>query len=768
MIEDQEIRDLFQSDGLEQIQRIEAGILELEQNPGDQELLKSIFREAHSLKGSAGILGLKEIESITHVLEDFLGGMSKGYSDYSPEYADRICYALDQLRLLINQAVTGEPAGVELRKTVDVLQGKLPIEGRAQPRAGAVASGARAPTGDEKAAAAESAAPEDAGAASADPAGAIVPAVHRDAGAGEVSAAKPAAEARKPARKLEMMRVDPARLDQLLSNTGELIIAKNRIQKRSGEVARLLLELEEFSKVWRRLSGFDPGDKQAWDALVRQLASLKVKSQQDAAKLDQVAGKLESGVHKVRLLPLSSAFDILPRMVRDISRELGKSVYLAIEGGDVTADKLIIEELKDALMHLVRNSLDHGIETEEERESVGKANPARIRVAGVQSGAFIRIEVEDDGRGLNARSIREIALSKQLFSEQELEAMPDAQVFQIIFHNGFSTRREVTNLSGRGYGMDIVRNFADRFKGSIDIDSAPGAGTKFSIKIPTNFSTNQVLIAGSNGWKYGVPTEFVEQSLVVRKEAIRFVESRPVIQFAGEPVRLIRMADFFPVHHVRTEAVKRNHRYETCIVLNYNGDRLALAADYIYEKQEILLKPLQGILLSVRKLSGTAILESGEICGVLNLPNLYQDVKGRAAAAHSFTDDSANRRRERSVLVVEDSLITRAQIQRIIEGEGYATLTATNGEEAWEKLQNQPVSLVLTDVEMPVLDGFELLKRIRASESFRELPTVLLTSLGSQEHIDKGKRLGADHYLVKSQFDQNVLLQTVERLLAGA
>ncbi|GBF48512.1 CheA signal transduction histidine kinase [Leptospira ryugenii] len=752
-IEDDEIREIFESDSLEHIQKIESGILDLEQSPTSSEGFKSIFREAHSLKGSAGILGLKEIESITHVLEEYLSKISKGYSEHKLEDNDRIFYVLDQLKLLVNQAVTGEKAKVDIKKTVEILLGKesLPSgnEKTTSPKLGGIQNPAKLEHE-----------PQVAKPVSKTPAESQQPEEKTFVEPQQTKAAQ------KKGFRIETMRVDPEKLDILLSNTGELIVAKNRIQKRSAEISELLLHLEEFSKFWRGLAGMDPKAKGDWDSILRKLTSLKVKSQQDATKLDLISNKLEEGVQKVRLLPLSSVFEIFPRVVRDISRELGKEVYLTLEGGDVTADKLIIEECKDSLMHLVRNSLDHGIETREERESLGKATPARIKISGNQKENFIYLVIEDDGRGLDLQTIKEKAIAKGIFDISEIEEMSESQIFSIIFHQGFSTRSEVTNISGRGYGMDIVRNFADRFKGTIEIESSKSKGTKFTIKIPTNFSTSHVLIIGVNGWKYGIPTEFVKQSLVMRKEEIRFVESKPTIRFGNEPVRVVSFSDFFPVSYTKKENIKKNKRYETCIILEYNGEKIGILIDYIYEKQEILLKPFIGILDKIHNLSGTTILESGEICCIVNIANFFQDLKGKPYL-QSIKEETISNKKNKTILIIEDSLITRAQLQRIIESDGYPVLTAINGQEGLEKCKLSPPDLILTDIEMPVMDGFGFISELKKNEAYQKIPIVILTSLGAKEHIERGKELGADSYLVKSQFDQSILLKTVERLVAG-
>ncbi len=766
MIEDAEFRELFQIDSNEHIQKIESGILELEKNPKDPDLLKSIFREAHSMKGAAGLLGLKEIESITHVLEDQLGKASKGYSEYRPEDADRIYFALDQLRLLVDEAVTGTKAHIDLKKTIDVLNGTSLPPGAKETTAKVQGSN---PTGTSP--------PKEtpvASQANPSPAKPLPQSQPRAEEKKTISqpTASPAPTPKPTAGpggkfKIDTMRVDPAKLDGLLSYSGELTVTKNRIQKRAGEIMELNLLVEDFTKIWKGAASLGKDEKRKWDGILQRLANLKVKSIQDSAKLDLIAGKIEEGIQNVRLLPLSSVFDIFPRTVRDISRELNKEVYLTLEGGQVTADKLVIEELKDPLMHLVRNSLDHGIETRDERDSLGKPNPAKVTISGKMVNNAVCIEIEDDGRGLDLKKIKEKAIQKGIYQAHEIDEMNETQIKEIIFHPGFSTKAEVTNLSGRGVGMDVVKTFVDKFKGSIEIETVLGSGTKFTIRLPINFSTNHVLIIQLEGWKYGIPTEFVDQSLFIRKDQISSVEGKPVISWGEEPIRILYLADYFPVRFPKEDqgSVKVK-KQESCIILRHNGEKVGVIIDSIVDKQEILLKPFGGILESVPKLAGTTILESGEICYMIQVPDLFSEIKGRLIV-REWKEELQDNKRIKPIMVAEDSLITRAQIQRILEENGYSVITASDGQDAYEKIQKNEISLLLTDLEMPRKDGLTLVKEVRSMMTHKNLPIVMLTSLGSEEQIKQGKDAGANQYLVKSKFDQTILLQTVERLLIG-
>ncbi|MCZ8343830.1 MAG: hybrid sensor histidine kinase/response regulator [Leptospira sp.] len=777
-IEDPEFRELFQTDTLEHIQNIETGLIELEKNPKDLETLKNLFREAHSMKGAAGLLGLKDIEAITHVLEDQLGKASKGVTEYNPENADRILYALDHLRILVDEIVLGKKTTVDLKKVIETLTGQIQLETSKKPLVESEEESLRAQVKVEGISSTSIETTSSGMSTVKESSAELAPTLKQSAS--NTSSA--------PIRsKVEMMRVDPSKLDLLLGHSGELTVAKNRIQRRAEDITELALTAEENGKNWndikQQITNFlraakDHGlatsqidsiknllqeEKKKWDQCIENLTTLKVKSIQDSTKLSALAQKLEEGIQNVRLLPLSSVFEIFPRTVRDISRELSKEVFLTLDGGHITVDKLVIEEMKDPLMHLIRNSLDHGIETREERLSSGKSNPAKIRIAGKMVNQMVVVEIEDDGRGIDTDQIKEKAISKGLYTREELESFSTEMVQQIIFHAGFSTKQSVTSLSGRGVGMDVVKTFVERFKGSIEIESVLGVGTRFILKLPINFSTNHALIVQSEGWKFSIPTEFVEQGLFLERDQIQFMEGKPVYNWQNRPIRLLAWRDLFPSPKPLFRQDEKEIK-DVCLILNYNGERLALIVDKILDKQEILLKPFSGLVQTIPMMSGTTILESGEICYMVQVSEIFLNVRSNhVSKVLSFKNQ--DQKNKKKILLAEDSLVTRARLQSLLEESGYEVITAVDGDDALKKFNKTNFDLLLTDVEMPKMDGLELIRDIRKNSQYNNFPIIVLTSLGSEEQIQKGKLVGASAYLVKSQFDNRNLLQTVERLL---
>lgn len=557
--------------------------------------------------------------------------------------------------------------------------------------------------------------------------------------------------------KIETVRVDTRILDMLMTQAGELAVTKTH-------VARHVAEMEEVVELWEELGkkvgayGDTP--------LQSMLQNLKSKMSEDSARLDFIAGKIEDGIGKIRLVPLSTIFNLYPRMVRDMAREKGKEVNLVVEGGDVTADKRIIEEMKDPVMHMIRNSIDHGVEGPEERERVGKPRTGTIGLGAYQTGGSIFIEVSDDGKGLDIETIKRTAIKRKVCTEEELAAMTPSQIEALIFTTGFSTSPFVTEVSGRGVGLDVVRKNVERLKGSVSLETSPGAGCRFVVKLPLTLATVRVLIVEVDGRGYAIPVEYVETSRFVSREEIFTVAGRNTISFDGQPVSVARLSELLELS-VQPSAISRQliaNPGSPCLILSVNKERIGLLVDALVDEQEVVLKPHSAILKHVRNVSGATILATGEVCMVLNHTGLLKSVrKAEAPAAPERPVEEAAWKK--GVLLVEDSITTRTQEKRILEGAGYEVVTAVDGVDAFSKLNSRPFDAVVSDILMPNMDGLTLTEKIRQDKRFKELPVILVTTLASDEDRKRGLEAGANAYIAKPTFDQKVLLEILSRLV---
>ena len=579
--------------------------------------------------------------------------------------------------------------------------------------------------------------------------------------------------------RIETIRVEPERLDALMTQVGELTVTRTRIAQRVAAIDEVLSlyeeeardsssnrqaihELERRLPEGKRLAVLYERTAERLERLGSLLERLKSAASDDEARLGFVSDQLDDGIRSMRLLPLSTIFNLFPRLVRDLARDQGKEVQLLIDGGGTTADKRIIEEMKDPLMHMLRNAVDHGVELPHKREQYGKPRMATIRLTAYQTTMNIVIQVSDDGQGIDIERVRRAALDKGICQEEELALMTPGEIQSLVFAPGFSTRTVISDVSGRGVGLDVVRQNVERLKGSIELESFRGIGSTLRVQLPITLSTTRVLIAAVDGYHYAVPVEFVDTALAVGMDDIVALQGSASINLAGHPVSVVRLAELLELPGLSAHAEPSGPA--PCVVLSAVGERLGILVDALVDEQEVVLKPLGAMLKRVRHLSGATILGTGDVCMLLNPPDLIKAVGKRLARSHPQGSALQERRRP-LILLVEDSITTRTQEKRIFEGAGYEVVTAVDGLDGLLKLGSRPFDAVIADIEMPNMDGLTMVSKIRADNKHRELPIILVTSQSSNESRKKGIDVGANAYITKSAFDQKLLLETLERLV---
>lgn len=794
-IEDNELRDLFKTESEEHLQSLDEGLLELEKDPARQETLQEVFRDAHSLKGAARMLGVTSVEQVAHRLEDLLGEAKRGDLVLTSEVLDRIYKLLDCIRKFVQEAVTGETPEITVEQALQQFEATRPIEVIAEipPKSPAKKKTAQSkrksrptPTPPPEPIPEITEQPEEMAPASAAKAGAEedeYDQVSADSEDDQVSTVE-SSQMELSRYKIDTIRVKHQRLDALMTQAGELTVTKIRIGRRIAEIDELINIWEEWSReannnhfflreleksggngIDSRILNYLTKEDDRLDRLGEMLGKLRNAAYEDNTRLEFVATELEDGIRSVRLLPMSTIFNLFPRMVRDLSREQGKQVNLIIEGGDTTADKRILEEMKDPLMHIIRNSIDHGIEEPEARARNDKPEEGNIRLEAYRTATNIVIEVEDDGQGLNIEKIKKTAVKNKLYRAEELETMSMNQIHNLIFTSGFSTSPIITDVSGRGIGMDVVRTNVERLKGTVHIESTAGMGCTIRIQLPVTLATTRVLIVSENLRKYALPVEFVETTLLISREQIFSIESRETINIHNQPISVARLSALLEID---AEPISSDDKKEKtslpCIILTLGEEKLGILVDGLVDEQEVVLKPHSGLLRRVRNVSGATILGTGEVCMVLNPQDLVKSIQKRfvpRTIEHLAEEDE----RKKLILLVEDSITTRTQEKRILENAGYEVTTAVDGIDGFDKLRTLPFDAVISDVQMPNMDGLALASRIRKNKEYDELPIILVTSLASEEDKKRGFESGANAYITKGTFDQKVLLDTLQRLI---
>jgi two-component system chemotaxis sensor kinase CheA len=804
-IEDEELRGTFQAASEEHLQKLEAGLLHLEQNPQDLSGLEDLMREAHSLKGDARMLGVKDVATLAHQWEHLLGTIYRQEAEVSSEICDRLYQGLDAIAALVQEAVTGEPSGVDTFHTLASLMGSQPTESQTTSES-ETSSEAPTPTPEPTPEApAETEASAD---VSEEESPAEPPEEPSEEPSEEPTTSKPtpaepaipdpanssSASSSNGEYRIDTIRVETRHLDTLMTQAGELTVTNVRFAHRLAELEEAIALWEDWSReafnnrinvhqtqrgdreqAIQKLQDLQDSVEQRLEKLGKIVTHLQKATYEDTTRLDTLTNDLEAGIRTLRLLPLSTIFNLMPRMVRDLSHQQQKQVNFAIEGGDTHADKRILEEIKDPLMHIIRNAIDHGLETPSEREAAGKPAVGTLYLRGYQTANGIAIEVEDDGRGLDLDKIRQKALQKGLYRSEELENMSTTQLQALIFEPGFSTSATITEVSGRGVGLDVVRTNVERLKGSIEVESQVGQGCTIRIHLGTTLATAHVLLVECQSIPFALPVEFVDTSLFVSPDDIFAIEGRETILLSEHPVSVVPLAKILELpaasngseSKVRQASGNENRHQKDlpCIVIKVGEEKLGLLVDKLLDEQDVILKPQSKLLRRIRNIAGATILGTGQVCMVLNPTDLLKSVR-QTPTVHKVSQVVAETESQvGSILVVEDSIAIRTQEKRILESAGYEVTTAVDGLDGFNKLQTHPFDAIVSDIQMPNMDGLELTRQIRQNPKYKELPIILVTSMANEEDKRKGAQAGANAYITKSSFNQEVLLETLQRLV---
>jgi two-component system, chemotaxis family, sensor kinase CheA len=548
----------------------------------------------------------------------------------------------------------------------------------------------------------------------------------------------------------DSVRVATAKLDALMAQVGELLVMELGAEQRLDDARSLEAELATAGPGSERLR-----------AARKSLGALRQQLQADARTRAQVTAELGADVRRARMLPVATLFQAFPRMARDLARDRGKEVTVAIDDGGTEVDRSVLEQLKDPLLHLLRNCIDHGLEPPDVRAAAGKPGGGRIALRARQRGDTLLVEIADDGAGIDPARVRATAVGRGLLTAEAAAELPDHDALGLILRSGFSTSPVVTDLSGRGVGLDVVREQVDRLHGSIAVASDVGDGTTMSLSVPLSVSTMHCLLLEAGGQTFALPVTGVERIARVAPGQVQRAEGRQAARVDGRPVVLAPLAEVMglgaPAPGEDADAKR------PVIVAAGHGRRVGLLVDRLERTQELVVKSLPAPLARVRHVAGATILGSGRAALILSSADLIASVERAEGTGHGAAGTAPAA--TPTILVAEDSITTRTLEKSILEAAGYRVRVAADGAEAWRLLQEDGCDLLLTDVEMPEMDGFELTTRVRADQRLRDLPVVLVTSLDSDEDRERGVSAGADAYVVKGVFDQERLLDTLRRLL---
>ncbi len=746
----------FKIEAQEHIETIASGLVELEQASTEtlrKSVLDSIFRSAHSLKGAARAVNMMDIEALCQSLESGFAVLKRREIIPSPELFDlfhRIVDSLGQLLASIDSPAptTARPRVSDLtRALTGILTGKPSVT---------PSTLSETPT--------------------------------EDPALSELEPVRTGDEEKRTV--VDTIRVSTAKLDAVLLQTEEMLSVTQAAAQHAAQLRQLSKAPSEWRKKWIRIrpdvrmlqkSPSESGDRLPqlarlnefldWsgdfiETLETDLAELSQMATRDQRAVTSMVDNLLDDMKKVVMQPFSTLLDILPRMVRELSREQGKEVELSIQGGDIEIDRRILEEMKDPLIHLARNCVDHGIETPTERVSLGKAARGTITFSiSARNGSNVELLVIDDGRGIRADKVRAAAGKAHLLSPEKAESLADKEILPLIFQSGVSTSPIITDISGRGLGLAIVKEKVERLNGALSVTTEPGRETSFRIILPLTLARFHGVTVRVGEHLFVLPTSNVERVMRVKKEEVKTVGNRETISLRGEAVALARLCHVLGVEQ-KSNADMASDIFPV-VILNSANQRIAFQVDEVLHEQEVLVKTLGKQLVRVRNIAGATVLGNGKVVPILNVPDLIHfamhsgEVGTRAPAAEHQVAEA----KQKSILVAEDSITSRTLLKNILEAAGYRVETSVDGVDAFTKLRSGDFDLVVSDVDMPRMNGFGLTAKIRGDKRFVDLPVILVTALDSREDREHGIDVGASAYIVKGSFDQSNLLEVIRRSL---
>lgn len=781
----QEIMEDFLIEAFEMNEQLDQDLVELEHNPEDLDLLNRIFRVAHTIKGSSSFLNLNILTHLTHNMEDVLNRARKGEIKITPDIMDVVLRSIDLMKtLLVTIRDTGSDTNNGKENEIEEVVKKLQaitsqnLEGAKETSGAKEAPEKEVKKENKKENQTETKAPTAENLTSDNPLADEPDLDYANMSAEEVEAeierllnkrqeadkerraqkkqeyqAKPKQEVA-PAKETpktetpkapkaetkakakadteenkapsigveQTVRVDVRRLDHLMNLIGELVLGKNRL-------------IRIYSDVEERYDG---------EKFLEEL-------NQVVSSISAVTTDLQLAVMKTRMQPVGKVFNKFPRMVRDLSRELGKSIELIIEGEETELDKSIVEEIGDPLIHIIRNSCDHGIEPLEERKRLNKPETGKVQLSAYNEGNHIVIKISDDGKGLDPVMLKEKAIEKGVISERDAESMSDREAFNLIFKPGFSTAKVVSNVSGRGVGMDVVKTNIEKLNGIIEIDSKVGVGTTQKLKIPLTLAIIQALLVGVQEEYYAIPLSSVLETVRISQDEIYTVDGKSVLRLRDEVLSLVRLSDIFKV-----DAILESNSDVYVVIIGLADQKIGVIVDYLIGQEEVVIKSLGYYLKNTRGIAGATVRGDGKITLIVDVGAMMEMAKSIKVNITTLMNESENTKSKNSpsdyvVLAIDDSSTDRAIIRKCLKPLGITLLEATNGLEGLEMLKNgdKIPDAILVDIEMPKMDGYTFASEVRKYNKFKNLPLIAVTSRVTKTDRMRGVESGMTEYITK-------------------
>ena len=701
----QELVQDFLVETNEIIENLDHDLVELESNQNDLELLNKIFRGAHTMKGSSSFLGFNKLADLTHHAEDILNKLRKGEMVVTREIMDTLLEFVDKTKQIISDIENGTDTA-DVASVINDL--KLASEGKLVGKKPAAAS----------APAAQAAAP---------------------AQAARKAAPKQEAKQHQATQVEQTIRVDVSRLDSLVNLVGELVLSRNRLSQIAGELEN------KFENEY----------------LVEQLLDV-------TSAIGMNTTELQLAIMKTRMIAIGKVFNKFPRVVRDIARDTGKEIELIISGEETELDKQVIESIGDPLLHMIRNSCDHGVETPEVRVAKGKPRTGTVLLSAYHEGNHVVIEIKDDGAGMDPDKLKRKAIEKGVITLDEANNMDDKQAFGLIFKAGFSTAEKITNISGRGVGMDVVRNNIEKLNGIITIDSKINEGSTFFLKLPLTLAIIQALLVEVAGETFAIPLASVVETVRITNEEIHSFEGREVLKLRDRVLSLVRLDEAFALDELEQDEIY-------VVVVALAEKQLGFIVDKLIGQEEIVIKSLGEYLGGNPGIAGATITGDGrvrlilDVSGVIevaqNMPRRIRNVKKLAGNRRSAVQAQAKKTNAIKVLICDDSSTDRKICKKVLESQDWIeTVEAPSAKDALNILdRDKGIDLIISDIMMPDMDGFRLSRSIR--EKGYEVPIIAVSARMEPSDRKKISASGINAF-VQKPLNQQLLLDKIDELIS--
>ncbi len=779
-----ELRAMFKIEAEEHLKAISSGLLELEKTEEGNErnkILEVVYREAHSLKGAARAVNLNDVETICQSLEDVLSKLKRQQIKLYTELFDILHDAVDILKRIIDSSgeqdiskIMHQLSRLSDSHSEDEIQLKLSesVKSEHHERESPqmpVANTSPSKPGDHY--------EKETIKAKTEPI--LKPVLSNEKEEALIS---------------DTVRIATAKLDSLLLQTEEMLGAKLAVRQYQSDFNDVLFKLNLWDKEWKKYSteismirrSFEEGNGENrirkndteinrlfefidWyqnqkKSLETSLTPLKHLAENNSRIIGTMVDNLLEEMKEVLTHPFSTLFKILPKIVRDLSRDQGKDVELVIRGSTIEVDRRILEEMKNPFIHLIRNCIDHGIEKPEVRIQKNKPHNSTISISVSQlSGNKVEILVSDDGGGIHLDKVKESAIKKGVISEAEANKLTEQEALSLIFQSEVSTSPIITDISGRGLGLAIVREKVEKLGGSISLSTQTDKGTTFRIGLPVTMATFRGILVCVSNQIFVVPTVNVERVIRIKSDIIKKIKNKETISLDGQTVSLVWLSDV--LEFSRKEIRDEGSSYMQVMVLNAAEKRIAFVVDDILSEQEVLVKNLTKQLARIRNIAGATVLGTGKVVMILNVFDLVKSAVKVTVIPVKEDKIKEEKLMEKSILIAEDSITSRTLLKNILESAGYIVKTTVDGIDAFTALKMGDYDLVVSDIEMPRMNGFDLVSKIREDKRTSDLPVVLVTGLESREHRERGIEVGANAYIVKRSFDQSNLLDVIQKLI---